>query len=208
MNTFNKNRWTQKSEPYVLSSGGFEFISRLDFIKKIVLLTGAIVSGCTPVRVLLNSYPDKYDDDKKLSRQILGAFVLTIIPGGNPDDPDLCKIFNDEFYPFYKFCGFFTSDLCGKSKKLFGTEKFFELSFNQRTKVIQDGLDDDVTTSRLYTSAIYIAQVSYFSCIYNDDKACSLIDFPNSYEFMETDMYYKDFNKMLADEVTSSGNYS
>lgn len=207
MNTFNENIQAKETNLLASSSKDTKSINRLEFIKKLALITGAIVSGCTPVRVFLKSYPDKYDDDIKFSGQILDAFVLTVIPGANPDDPDLSRIFNDDFYPFHQFCGFFTSDLCKKSMKLFGNDRFFELTANQKTQVIQAGLEDDFTTSQLYTAAIYIAQVSYFSCIYNDDKACALIDYQDSYGFMNAEMYHKVYDKMLADEITLSGNY-
>jgi hypothetical protein len=208
MNTFKENTKLQTAELQVRKSGTTSSMGRLDFIKKLALLTGAIVSGCTPARILLNSYPDMYDDDERLCRQILAAFVLTVIPGADPDDPDLYRIFNDEYYPFHKFCGFFTSDLCSKSKNLFGIDKFFKLSFDQRTQVIQAGLEDDSTTSRLYNAAIYITQVSYYGCIYNAEKSCELIDYQGSYGFMDTEMYHKDYNNILAYEITLSGNYS
>ncbi|GMR25392.1 MAG: hypothetical protein BMS9Abin39_0687 [Ignavibacteria bacterium] len=183
-------------------------ISRLDFIKKLTLLTGVIITGCTPVRILLKSYPDKYDYDKEMGRQIMDAFVLTVIPGANPDDPDLSRIFNDEYYKFSKYLGFFISDLCSKSKQLFNIENFSNLTPLQRTKVIQSGLKDDSTTAKLYTGAIYMTQVSYYSCIYNDEKALELIDYNGSYGFMDADMFYNNSDKLLADEITFSGNYS
>ena len=208
MNTNNKNMKSLGIDQQVSISGSCTNISRLDFINKIMLLTGVIATGCTPVRILLKSYPDKYDDDKKMCRQILNAFVLTVIPGANSDDPDLCRIFNDDYYKFKKYCGFFTSDLCSKSKKLFNIENFSSLTLQQRIKVIQSGLEDNSTTAKLYAGAIYMAQVSYYSCIYNDNKSCELIDFQGSYGFMNTDISYNDSEKLLADEITFSGNYS
>ena len=183
-------------------------INRLDFIKKLTFLTGVLITSCTPVRVLLKSYPDRYDDDERLKRKILDAFVLTVIPGADSDDPDLCRIYSDEYYSFHKFCGFFVSDLCSKSKDLFGTENFHQLSISQRTKVIQAGLEDDATTAKLYAGAIYMAQVSYYSCIYNDEKAVELIDFHGNYGFMEAEKNYKNCTSYLANEITLTGNYS
>ena len=189
-------------------SGPCSNINRLDFIKKLTLLTGVIVTGCTPVRILLKSYPDKYEDDDEMCKQILDSFVLTVIPGACPDDPDLSRIFTDDYYKFNKYCGFFKSHLCSKSKNLFGVENFSSLTPQQRTRVIQSGLEDDSTTAKLYAAAIYMAQVSYYSCIYNDKKSCELIDFHGSYGFMNTDISYNDCRKLLADEITFSGNYS
>ena len=133
---------------------------------------------------------------------------MAVIPGVDSDDPDLCRIFNDEYYPFYKFCGFFVSDLCSKSKELFGTQNFHHLSISKRTRVIQSGLDGDSTTARLYAGAIYLAQVSYYSCIYNDEKAIELIDFNGKYTFMEAEKHHKNHTSFLANEITLTGNYS
>ena len=208
MNAFIENTKALTVESQVSGSGTNSSISRLDFIKKLSLLTGVIITGCTPVRILLKSYPDKYDYDKEMCKQILDSFVLTVIPGANPEDPDLSRIFGDDYYKFSKYCGFFKSDLCSKSKKLFNIENFSKLTLQQRTKVVQSGLEDDPTTAKLYTGAIYMAQVSFYSCIYNDEKACEVIDFSGSYGFMDTDMFYNDCNKLLANEITFSGNYS
>lgn len=183
-------------------------ISRLDFIKRFSLGLGVIMTSCTPVKILLNAHEDKFDDDATLKIKILTAFVTAVIPGIDQNDPDLCRIFCDEYYPFHKYNGFFISDLCNKSEKLFGTENFYDLTLDERTQVIQAGLDDDSTTERIYTAAIFIAQVSGYCSIYNDEKGCSLIDYQGSYGFMDSDMLYPNPNKYMAREFTSTGNYA
>lgn len=208
MNTFNEHTIEQKVDSQLRYSTANYSVSRLEFLKKLTLLTGAIITGCTPVRVLLKSYPDKYDYNKKMCKQILDSFVLTVIPGANLKNKNLCRIFHDDYYNFSSYRGFFISDLCSKSKKIFQNENFSQLSLKQRTKVIQYGLEDDSTTAKLYTGAIFMAQVSYYCCIYDDEKGCELIDFQGNYGFMNTDMYYKDCAELLADEITLSGNYS
>lgn len=183
-------------------------ISRLDFLKRITFSFGILATSCTPVKILLNTHDDKYDEDKNLKSKILAAFVTTVIPGADPDDEENYKIFCDDYYPFHKYCVFFVSDLCIKSKKLFGTESFYDLSLEQRTEVIQAGLEDDFTTARLYTAAIFISQVSVYCSIYNDEKGCSLIDYSGAYGFMNAEMYYAEPSGYLAIEMTSTGNYS
>jgi len=187
--------------------GNNRVISRNDFLKQIALVTGFIMTSCTPVKILLNSHDDKYDKDAYLKKKILEAFVTTVIPGADTNNPNLCTIFYDEYYPFYKYCGFFISDLCNKSKKMFGTECFYDLSLAERTEVIQAGLDDDSTTEKIYTAAIFISQVSVYCSIYDDERGCSLIEFPGSYAFIDTEMYYSDNYNYLAAELTSTGNY-
>lgn len=183
-------------------------ISRLDFLKKISLSLGILMTSCTPVRILLNTHDDKYDKDAGLKNKILRAFVTAVIPGVDPEDPDMCRIFCDEYYPFHKYTGFFTSDLCSKSEKFFGTKKYYDLTLEQRTEVIRAGLEDDSVTERIYTAAIFITQISVYCSIYNDEKGCSLIDYHGSYGFMDSEMYYSNFQNYLANELTSTGNYT
>ena len=186
----------------------FASISRLDFLKKISFSLGIIVTSCTPVKILLNTHDDKYDENTELKNQILKAFVTTVIPGADPENPDICKIYCDEYYPFHKYCGFFISDLNSKSKKIFNSENFYELSYQQRTEVIQAGLDDDSTTERIYTAAIFITQVAVYCSIYDDERGCNLIDYKGNYGFMDAEMFFADQKKYLAQEITSTGNYS
>lgn len=182
-------------------------IGRKEFIKKLSLLTGFFLASCTPLKVILKSYPDQFDEvDRK--EEILKAFVTTIVPGADIKDINICKIFNDEFYGFNKFCGFFVSDLCDKSQEMFNKADFHKLSIDQRTRVVQAGLEDDSTTSKLYTAAIYMAQVSSYCSIYDDEKGCKLIGFAGNYGFMETEFTSKDFSSFLAEEVTLTGNYA
>lgn len=182
-------------------------ISRLDFIKKMVLLTGAITAGCSPVKILLNSYPDKYNK-VHLQKKIFKSFVTTVIPGAEKSETDLSRILLDDYYPFAKRCAYFTSDLCSRSRNLFNSENFDELSFEQRTKVIQSGLISDTLTKKLYTAAVYMVQVSFYCGIYDDEYGCKLIDFQGSYGFMEDEIYYSNCNSLLAKEITAEGNYS
>jgi len=183
-------------------------ISRLDFLKKISFSLGVLMTSCTPVKILLNTHEDKYDEDNNLKSKILKAFATTVVPGADLTNPDMCKIFCDEYYPFHKYNGFFISDLCDKSSKLFGAEYFYELNFEQKTSIILAGLNDDSTTSRIYTAAIFIAQVSIYCSIYDDERGCGLLDFKGSYGFMEAEMSYPNPKIYLAKQVTSTGNYS
>jgi hypothetical protein len=183
-------------------------ISRLDFLKKISFSFGVLMTSCTPVNILLNTHDDKYDDDSILKTKILRAFVTAVIPGTDPNNPDICKIFCDDYYSFHKYCGFFVSDLCSKSQNLFGSECFYDLSIEQRTEVIQSGLEDDSITERIYTAAIFIAQVSVYCSIYDDEKGCNLIDFKGNYGFIDAEIYYRNPQVYLAEEITSTGNYS
>lgn len=183
-------------------------ISRRFFLGQIAAASATFVAGCTPVRILLKSYPKKFDKENQLVDTMLRAFVVTIIPGAPVDDENLTKIYSDTFYPFHKYCGFFVSDLSDRSKNQFGNEKFDQLSLEQRTAVIEDGLGADGTTARLYRGAILMAQISFYGGIYDDEKGCPLIEFEGSNEgFEKEEMCYSDSSSGLAQEISKNGNY-
>lgn len=204
---FNNDFQTKEAEIQSVDSDKSHLIGRLDFIKKISLLTGVVIAGCSPVKILLKLYPERFDDND-YKKKILSAFVTTIIPGADLTDPNICRIFSDHYYPFHKYCGFFVSDLCKKSKRRFYTENFHQLKLEERTSIVKEGLRDEFTTSRLYTAAIYISQVSFYSGIYDDDKGCELIDFEGRYGFMNTNTKIDKSKLQQANEITSYGNYS
>ncbi|MBI1805068.1 MAG: hypothetical protein HY033_08920 [Ignavibacteriae bacterium] len=183
-------------------------ISRLDFIKNLSLLSGLLVAGCTPLRILLKQFPEEFKTNNELIDTMLRAFVVTVIPGAPFDDPNLTRIYTDDFYPFHSYCGFFVSDPSKRSEELYGTERFEQLAFDQRTKVIQGGLQADATLARLYAGAIFMAQASFYGGIYDDEKGCPLIDFHGTNSgFSADEMFYPDGRSFLACEVTQTGNY-
>jgi len=183
-------------------------ISRRFFLGQVAAASATFVASCTPVRILIKSYPKKFDKEDQLVDIILRAFVLTVIPGAPVDDENLTRIYSDTFYPFHKYCGFFVSDLSDRSKNLFGNEKFDQLSLKQRTAVIEDGLGADGTTARLYRGAILMAQISFYGGIYDDDEGCPLIDFQGANGgFEKEEMCYPNSSSWLAKEITKNGNY-
>jgi hypothetical protein len=182
--------------------------SRKDFLKQLCLATGFLLASCSPLRIAFNIYPARFKDDPELCDGVLRSFVTTVIPGASQDEPDLTRMFYDEYYPFYEYTGFFASDLCQRATDLYGMERFDQLTLVQRTKVIEEGLRADSTVRRLYRGAILMAQVSFFAGIYDAEKGCPLIDFHGANTgFFPEEMYYADCRSMLAPELTADGNY-
>ena len=130
------------------------------------------------LQMVLKLFPHKYCNDRNLKERILRTFVTTIIPGANENDESLVKMYEDSYYPFHTYCGYFIFDLNKRSKKLFNGKDFFSLSINERTTVIQCALSGRELMVRLYKGAILMAQVAYFGAVYNEEKGCKLIDFP------------------------------
>ena len=160
------------------------------------------------MRILLDVYPERFVEDRKLIDKILRSFVATIIPGVPTGEPDLTKIYYDNYYPFYRFRSFFVFDLSKRSSELFGEEKFYELTLEQRTTVIENALSSDNDVARLYQGAILMAQASFYGGIYDDKKGCPLIDFQGeNYGFTPDEMYYPNSSSFLALESTIDGNY-
>ncbi|GEM_PF-1019258 len=190
------------------SAAGSHNISRLDFVNQLTLILGGVCAGCSPVKILLKCYPDKFKQQSSDMDDMLRAFVVTVIPGAPIDNEHLIRVFHDDYYPFSPYTGFFLSDLAQRSQELFQTEKFCELSLAQRTRVVQAGLKADATVARLYRGAILLAQVSFYAGIYDDEKGCPLVDFHGSNSgFSEDAMYYMNPVKLLACEATTTGNY-
>lgn len=184
-------------------------ISRLDFIKKASILTASLLTGCSQMKYITGSYPDKYKDENDFNDLVLREFVTTVIPGADERNENLTRIFSDEYYSFKPFCCFFIADLCAKSKELFGTDEFFSLDEGKRTIIVIAGLNGNSMIKKLYTAAVFMSQVSYYSGIYNDDEGCRLIGFEGSNSgFTEDEMFYPDAIKYLATEITPTGNYN
>jgi len=184
-------------------------VSRKEFLKQVAVASGFFFAACSPLRVVFKAYPRKFEEDTALCDCVLRAFVTTVIPGAGSDEPNLARMFTDDYYPFHSFSGFFVADLSERSADLFGNERFDQLSLAQRTKVVEDGLNADATVQRLYRGAILIAQVSYYPGIYDDTKGCPLIDFHGAnYGFTADEMYYPNYQALLAREATANGNYS
>jgi hypothetical protein len=184
-------------------------ISRVDFLKRLGLLAGVALAGCSPFKALFKAYPRRFDDDATLIDNMLRAFVVTVIPGAPIDDEHLVRIYADRYYPFYQHSGFFVSQLAQRSKDLFGSERFDCLTLEQRTRVVQDGLQADVTVGRLFRAAIFMAQISFYAGIYNDEGGCPLIDFEGSNNgFTPDEMCYANNRTYLVRELTSNGNYA
>ena len=140
------------------------------------------------LQMVLRIFPHKYCKNKVLRERALRAFVTTIIPGANDDDEFLVQMYEDSYYPFHTYCGYFIYDLNKRSNRLFGEKEFNTLTFKERTMVIQNALTGRELIARLYKGAILMAQVAYYGAVYNEEKGCKLIDFPgrnNGYEKKE-----------------------
>lgn len=182
-------------------------MTRAAFVRQLAIAAGVTLVGCTPVSILLKTYPAKFRNDDDLVDRVLRAFVTTVIPGAPEDDHYLTRIFHDEYYPFYSLCPFFTSDLCSRSARTFGEERFEMLSLSQRTAIVKQGLSADPVAARMYRGAVFMAQVSFYCGIYDDEHGCALIGFDGRNSgFRREEMCYTNNVALLAREATTTGN--
>jgi len=182
-------------------------LSRREFATGLTGLLGLLLGGCTPVRALLHWYPSEYDRDPDLIESSLKAFVETVIPGAPAEDPNLTRIFSDPDYPFQAHRGLFVFDLSSRSQELSGEPRFYRLSPEERTRVVQHALaSEDSLVKRLYRGAIFAAQASIYGGIYGRGD-CSLIDFPGPNRGYPPEVtFHPAADAVRALELTGSGN--
>jgi len=155
------------------------------------------------LQMVLKLFPHKYCRNRLLRKRILKAFVSTVIPGADENDENLVSMYEDKYYPFITYCGYFAFDLNRKSKKLFNKKEFINLSLQERTKVIQTALNGRELTKRLYKGAILMAHVSYYGAVYNEDWGCHLIDFPGRNNGYTTNEISYTFSSIFFDRELS-----
>lgn len=187
---------------------GQQSISRRDVLGTLAFLfAGVATTACTPVRVVLHMYPEKFDTQPDLVRRVLCAFVATVVPGAPSDDRNLARACLDPDYPLAKYAGLLASDLCKRSKQMFADPNFEALTLDQRAAVIENALQADGTTARLYDGAIYLSQVAFYAGIYDDDRGCPLIGFEGRYRFHGLEATsYPHPERFLARAITVDGN--
>lgn len=172
-----------------------------------VLGLGAL-AGCTPIKVGLQIYPEEFNSQPDLTKSILGSFVETVIPGASGQDEKSVRVYYDDYYPFANYRNYFSADLCRRAEKRFGEKRFDRLTPEQRTRVVQDGLDSDRITARLYNGAIFLAQISFYAGIYDDHAGCGLIGFEGrNWGVPMGEQTYPNPEQFLASPMTANGNF-
>jgi len=185
-----------------------DYISRRQILKNLGLIAAGAAAACTPLKVLVNAYPQSFDADPDLVDRVLHAFVTAVIPGASADDPDLIRAFTDPDYPFAAYAAFFAADLSRRARERFGAGEAFErLTPQQRVAVIRDGLTADGTSRKLYGGAITLAQVAFYAGIYDATRGCALIGFDGANHWHPPgEITHPDPARFLATALTPAGN--
>lgn len=181
-------------------------MTRRRAVSVLAALAGGALVGCTPLRLALRSYPARFERDPVVKDRVLRAFVDAVVPGCRPDDPDLARALVDPELPFARYAAFLAADLCRLAESRHGAT-FPELTRSQRVAVVREGLRGDATARRLYDGAIFLAQLSCFAGIYDDERGCPLIEFEGTYRVRpRSELTYRSPERFLARPVTRSGN--
>jgi hypothetical protein len=182
-------------------------ITRRQALGALAVLLPSVAIGCTPARYMLGMYPPEFDRDPHLTRQVLGAFVETVLPGASvPGEVE--PAFFDQRFPFQPYASFFAADLCRRAAALSGGHQFHWLSLDQRTAVVKQGLTGDATARKLYVGAIRIAQFACYTGIYRDGEGCPAIDFDGTFRPVPpAELTYPDPERYLAAELSPDGNF-
>lgn len=182
-------------------------LSRRAAVARLGAGLAALAAGCTPVRYALRAYPAAFDDDRAIREAVLRAFVRTVAPAADPADPGLIRAFDDRFFPFHKFQNFFAADLCRRAGHRFGETRFDRLDRRDQAEVVRDGLAADSVTRRLYTGAVFLAQLTVFGGIYADSADVPPFGFEGAYRFRGLEaVTYPDAGRFLGTPATLDGN--
>ena len=181
-------------------------ISRRQLLRHLAAIAASLGAACTPVRVLVNAYPQAFDDDPALVDHVLGAFAATILPGAPAGNPDLTRALTDPDYPFAAYAAFFAADLERRARARFGAA-FERLPPAGRTRIVADGLAADATSRKLYNGAVTLVQIAFYAGIYDARKGCPMIGFEGGDHFHPlADITHPDPTRFLAEALTPDGN--
>lgn len=183
-------------------------LSRREAVRRLaVALVGAGAAACAPVRIALKAYPAEFSTDSGMVERTLRAFVLTVVPGADPEDPGPTRVFAERFHPFGPHRGFFAADLCRRTRQRFGEGRFDRLPAAERTWVVRRGLRQRGVVGRMYAGAVLLAQIAVYARIYDDARGSSLIDFDGGGHLpTPAGLTYPDAGRFLARPLTATGN--
>ncbi len=168
---------------------------------------GIAIAGCTPVRLALNVYPKEFDFEAERVDRILRAFCCAVVPGTSTGDPDVSRVFYDEFYPLAKHRTFFAADLCDRAARETGSGRFESLALEERERIVGHALAEGGLITRLYSGAVFLTQIAILAGIYDSETGCPLIDFDGRFRPRRlADTTYPEPEQYLPLPTTADGN--
>lgn len=180
-------------------------ISRRAALSRLGVLALSATSACTPVRLVLGTYPRPEASGEESTDAILHAFARTIAPG-LADDPGFTRVYADPFYRFARYREFFAGDLRRRAEQGWG-RGFTSLGQAERVVIISEGLDGGAVTRRLYTGAVFLTQVVAFSQAWSDGGRPAALGFDGApLPPSRAAITYPEPARFLAEPLTTDGN--
>jgi hypothetical protein len=175
-------------------------ISRRQALGVIAAAASGLLGACAPVARFTVPAPRIPETDR-----VLQAFVATVVPGSG-DSPNLVRAFSDPFYAFSPWRSWFASDLCRRAARA-GAPRFDRLGERERIRIVSSGLTGDPVTRRVYTGAVFLAQVSVYVGLYEESGASPLLGFQGKHQFRGlAEVTYECPERFLACALTRDGN--
>ena len=131
------------------------------------------------------------------------AFADTIVPGAGTF---LKEVLNEKFYGFKRFKLLLLADLRFRSKRIHGVGSFRKLNPSQRSEVIADAIRSGGTIRRLYSGAIQILQLGFYTGYMRQPEGCDDIGFASVYDYRPTS--HPESELFFGRELTNGGNLS
>jgi len=181
-------------------------ISRREALTRLsAIALGIAAAGCAPAAIAGRAlYPEAAALDDDAIARGLTAFVATVIPEPGVADA-VARRFADPFLRFAPHRGEFVADLMRRADLLARTDRFDRLSADQRRTIVQAGLDGGAVTGRLYGGAVFLAQIVYYSGLWNERGDCAFIGYDGGFTG-GSPVSYDDPEPFLPEAITADGN--
>jgi hypothetical protein len=173
-----------------------------------VLLTTAAagLAGCVPVRIGLGAYPREFKSDAAGRREAtLDAFAGVVAPGLTSAQATV-RTMLDPWYGFAAYAGYFTSELNRVALQRHG-QSYPALRREEQHAIVASGLAQGGLTTRLYTGAVFLAQVASLAGMHDDAAGSPMLQFPGASGTPTPEaLHYADAVAFRAPALSQDGN--
>ena len=174
---------------------------------QVLLATAAAgLAGCTQMRIGLGAYPKEFKSDAAGRRvATLEAFASVVAPGQTPVAACI-RMMLDPWYGFAAYAGYFTSELNRVAQRRYG-RSFPGLRPEEQHAIVAAGLAGGGVTARLYTGAVFLAQVASLAGVHDDAAGSPVLQFPGATGMLHAQTgHHPDAAAFRASPVSFDGN--
>jgi len=163
------------------------------------------LAACAPVRIGLGAYPRAFKSGAAgRTHATLEAFAGAVVPGLTTGGSAAARM-QDPAFGFAPYAGFFASELDRAAQRRHG-ESFTALRAGDQRTIVAAGLEAGGIPARLFTGAVFLAQVLSYAGA-EDDTGSPLLDFPGANRAPSPgSSHYVDLDAFRATAFTPDGN--